>query len=257
VDANKVPDTSGRPGAVALGASEVWVVLPTYNEALNLEPLVEATRDHLPAGSRILIVDDSSPDGTGQVADRLAGESDDLDVLHRPEKEGLGRAYVAGFHRVLDAGAGLVVQMDADFSHDPADIPRLLEAAGDADVVIGSRYVEGGGVPDLGLPRRVISRLGSAYAQIALGMPYRDLTGGFKVIRREVLEAIDLDATASHGYAFQVELTYRAARAGFRIDEVPIQFRERRAGNSKMSLPIVLEAAIGVPRMRLRRTGGK
>jgi dolichol-phosphate mannosyltransferase len=231
----------------------VWVVMPTYNEALNLEPVVEATRDQLPADGRILIVDDNSPDGTGRVADGLARKSNDLEVLHRPEKEGLGPAYVAGFHQALDRGASLIVQMDADFSHDPADIPRMIEAASDADVVIGSRYVEGGGVPDWGLRRRVMSRVGSAYAQVALGVPYRDLTGGFKVIRREVLESIDLDGTASHGYAFQVELTYRAERAGFRIREIPIQFRERRAGNSKMDARIVLEAAIGVPRMRLRR----
>jgi len=257
MEASPSGSEEGRPGAVALGASEVWVVMPTYNEALNLEPVVEATRAELPAGSRILIVDDNSPDGTGQVADRLACEADDLEVLHRLEKQGLGPAYVAGFHRVLEAGAGLVIQMDADFSHDPADIPRLLEAARNADLVIGSRYVPGGGVPDWGLRRRLMSRVGSAYAQLALGMPYRDLTGGFKVIRRKVLESIELDATASHGYAFQVELTFRAARAGFRIEEVPIQFRDRRAGNSKMSLPIVLEAAIGVPRMRLRRTGEK
>lgn len=253
----QVPDPSGSeaglPGAVALGSSEVWVVMPTYNEALNLEPVVEATREQLPSGSRILIVDDSSPDGTGGVADRLAGEADDLEVLHRAEKNGLGPAYVAGFQHVLGAGAGLVVQMDADFSHDPADLPRLLEAAGDADVVIGSRYVDGGGVPDWGFRRRVMSRVGSGYAQLALGLPYRDLTGGYKVVRREVLESIDLDSIAFDGYAFQVEITFRAARAGFRIKEVPIQFRDRRAGNSKMSARIVIEAAFGVPRMRLRR----
>jgi dolichol-phosphate mannosyltransferase len=231
----------------------MWVVMPTYNEALNLEPVIAATRDHLPPGGRILVVDDSSPDGTGDVADRLARESDDLEVLHRAEKEGLGPAYVAGFHHVLDAGAELVIQMDADFSHDPADIPRLLEAARDADVVIGSRYVDGGGVPDWGLQRKIMSRVGSAYAQLALGLSHRDLTGGFKAISREVLENVDLDGIASHGYAFQVELTYRAARAGFHIEEIPIQFRDRTEGNSKMNARIVLEAAIGVPRMRLRR----
>jgi dolichol-phosphate mannosyltransferase len=231
----------------------VWVVMPTYNEAENLEAVIEATREHLPAGSRILIVDDNSPDGTGRLAERLALESGDLEVLHRPEKEGLGPAYVAGFHHVLDQGAALVVQMDADFSHDPGEIPRMLDAISVADMVIGSRYIPGGGVPDWGRRRRVMSRVGSAYAQLALGLPFRDLTGGFKVIRRGVLEAIDLDGTASHGYAFQVELTYRAARAGFRIQEVPIQFRDRRAGNSKMNARIVFEAAIGVPRMRLRR----
>jgi dolichol-phosphate mannosyltransferase len=242
----------GQEGAVALAASEVWVVMPTYNEALNLEPIVEATRERIPAGSRILIVDDNSPDGTGGVADRLASEADDVEVLHRPAKEGLGPAYLAGFKRALEGGAGLVVQMDADFSHDPADIPRLLAAADDADLVIGSRYIAGGGVPEWGKRRRVMSRVGSAYAQLALGLPYRDLTGGFKVIRRKVLESI-APSTSSHGYALQVELTFRAARAGFRIIEVPIQFRDRRAGKSKMSALIVLEAAIGVPRMRLRR----
>jgi len=233
------------------------VVMPTYDEALNLERVIEATRDHLPAGARILIVDDSSPDGTGDIADRLASEWDAVEVLHRPEKEGLGPAYVAGFQHVLAAGAHVVIQMDADLSHDPADVPRLLDAAAEADLVIGSRYVSGGGVPDWGPLRHVMSRVGSAYAQLALGVPYRDMTGGFKAIRREVLEAVELDSIASHGYAFQVELTYRAARAGFRIEEVPIQFRDRREGNSKMSARIVLEAAAGVPRMRFRRTGGK
>jgi dolichol-phosphate mannosyltransferase len=231
----------------------LWVVMPTYNEALNLEPIIAATRAQIPRGGRILVVDDSSPDGTGQLADELARKSDDLEVLHRARKEGLGYAYVAGFKRVLDAGASLVIQMDADFSHDPADIPRLLDAARDADVVIGSRYVEGGGVPDWGRRRRLMSRLGSAYSQLALGMPYRDMTGGFKAIRREVLKTVELDSIASHGYAFQVELTYRAAQAGFRIEEIPIQFRDRRVGTSKMNSRIVLEAAIGVPRMRLRR----
>ncbi|MDQ2676296.1 MAG: polyprenol monophosphomannose synthase [Actinomycetota bacterium] len=254
MEASPSESKEGLPGAVALGSSEVWVVMPTYNEALNLETVVAAAREHLPAGSRILVVDDNSPDGTGGVADRLAGEADDLEVLHRTAKLGLGPAYVAGFQRVLEAGAGLVVQMDADFSHDPADLPRLLEAARDADVVIGSRYVKGGGVPDWGLRRRLMSRVGSGYAQLALGLPYRDLTGGYKVIRRDVLESIDLASTASHGYAFQVELTYRAARAGFRIQEVPIQFRERRAGKSKLSMRIVAEAAFGVPRMRLHRS---
>ncbi len=233
-----------------------WSCPPTTRPSTS-NGSIEATRDHLPAGGRILIVDDNSPDGTGDIADRLASDWDAIEVLHRPEKEGLGPAYVAGFQRVLAADAGVVVQMDADFSHDPADIPRLLDAAADADLVIGSRYVSGGGVPDWGPLRHVMSRVGSAYAQLALGVPYRDMTGGFKAIRREVLEAVELDSIASHGYAFQVELTYRAARAGFRIQEIPIQFRDRREGNSKMNARIVLEAAVGVPRMRLRRTGGK
>ena len=256
MEAAPLEPKDGWAAAVAPEPAAVRVVIPTYNEALNLEPIVEATRRNLPVGGRILIVDDNSPDGTGQVADRLVRDSADLEVLHRPAKEGLGPAYVAGFQRVLEEGAELVVQMDADFSHDPADIPRLVEAATRADLVVGSRYVAGGGVPDWGRRRRLMSRVGSAYAQLALTMPYRDLTGGFKAIRRSVLEAVDLSSVASHGYAFQVELTYRAARAGFLIEEIPIQFRDRRVGNSKMNARIVLEAAIGVPRMRLGRMRG-
>jgi dolichol-phosphate mannosyltransferase len=231
--------------------ADVWLVLPTYNEAENLEPLVAAARPNLPAGARILVVDDGSPDGTGEIADRLAAAGN-LEVIHRAVKEGLGPAYVAGFRRALAGGARLVVQMDADFSHDPVDIPRLLSAAADADVVIGSRYVDGGGVADWGPVRRIISRGGSAYARGVLGLGVRDLTGGFKVLRREVLEAIDLDSISSLGYAFQVEVTYRASRAGFRVVEVPITFRDRRVGQSKMTGGIVLEAALGVPRMRMR-----
>jgi dolichol-phosphate mannosyltransferase len=234
-------------------AADVWLVLPTYNEADNLEPLVLAARLQLPAGSRILVVDDGSPDGTGEIADRLAAEGDDVDVLHRPDKQGLGPAYVAGFRHALGGGARLVVQMDADFSHDPADIPALLAAAAEADLVLGSRYVDGGSVADWGPLRRTISRGGSAYARGVLGVEIRDLTGGFKAIRREVLEAIDLGSISSLGYAFQVEITYRAVRAGFRVVEVPITFRDRRVGESKMSGGIVVEAALGVPRMRMRK----
>ena len=233
--------------------ADVWLVLPTYDEAENLEPLVTAARSSLPAGSRILVVDDSSPDGTGEVADRLAAADDRVEVLHRASKEGIGPAYVAGFRRALAGGAELVMQMDADFSHDPADIPRLLAAVEDADLVIGSRYVNGGSVADWGPLRRTISRGGSAYARGVLGVEVRDLTGGFKAIRREVLEAIDLGSISSLGYAFQVEVTYRAIRAGFRVIEVPITFRDRRVGESKMSGGIVFEAALGVPRMRMRR----
>jgi dolichol-phosphate mannosyltransferase len=231
----------------------LWVVLPTYNEALNLEPLVHAIREHVPDGSRILVVDDDSPDGTGRFADALAGEADDIEVLHRPKKEGLGPAYVAGFRRALAGGARLVVQMDSDFSHDPSDLPRLIRAAESADLVIGSRYVNGGAVSGWGPVRRMLSRGGCAYAEHVLGLPVSDLTGGFKVARREVLEAVDLDTIKSVGYAFQVEVTFRAARAGYRIAEVPIHFMDRRTGNSKMSGWIALEAAIGVPRMRMRR----
>lgn len=234
--------------------SEVWLVLPTYDEAENIEPIVAAARRELPARSRILVVDDGSPDGTGEIADRLATESDDLEVLHREVKQGLGPAYVAGFRHALAHGARSVLQMDADFSHDPADIPRLLAAAANADMVIGSRYVAGGGVADWGPLRRAISRGGSAYARTVLGVRVRDLTSGFKVIHRSVLEAIDLGSIASLGYAFQVETTYRAIRAGFQVVEVPITFRDRRVGESKMTGSIVWEAAVGVPRMR-RRAG--
>ena len=232
--------------------ARVWLVIPTYNESANVEPIVEAAREVLPPSRRVLIVDDSSPDGTGEIADRLAEAHDDVAVLHRPTKAGLGPAYVAGFREALDGGAELIGQMDADFSHDPHDLQRLLEAAEDADVVLGSRYVRGGGVTDWGAARRAVSRWGSAYARAALGIDVQDLTGGFKVFRRQALEAIDLGSMASLGYAFQVETTYRAIKAGFRVVEVPIVFRDRRVGESKMSGGIVLEAAWRVPGMRLR-----
>jgi dolichol-phosphate mannosyltransferase len=208
-----------------------WLVLPTYNEAENLEAFVEAARAKLPASARVLIVDDSSPDGTGRIADALAARHEDVDVLHRARKEGLGPAYIAGFRQALAAGAGLILEMDSDFSHDPAYLPRLLEAVQRADVVVGSRYVAGGGVSDWGPLRRAISRGGSAYARLVLGVDVQDLTGGFKCFRREVLEAIDLDSIQARGYAFQVEMTYRAIRAGFKVVEVPIVFRDRRAGS--------------------------
>jgi dolichol-phosphate mannosyltransferase len=231
----------------------VWLVLPTYNEAANLEPIAAAILEQLPADRRLLVVDDSSPDGTGEIADRLAAADPDVEVLHRPRKEGLGPAYVAGLRRALAGGAQLIAHMDADFSHDPADLPRLLAAAGDADVVLGSRYVAGGGVAEWGPGRRWISRGGSAYARTMLGLGIGDLTGGFKVFRREALEAIDLDSIPSLGYAFQIETTYRAVRAGFRVAEVPIVFHDRRVGESKMTGSIVLEAAWRVPLMRLGR----
>jgi dolichol-phosphate mannosyltransferase len=236
-----------------------WLILPTYNEAENLEPFVDAVSDKLPAGSRILIVDDGSPDGTGEIADRIAARRGDVSVLHRPGKEGLGPAYIAGFREALAGGAELLVQMDVDFSHDPAYLPRLLEAAERADIVIGSRYVDGGGVGDWGAMRRAISRGGSAYARLVLGVDVNDLTAGFKCIRREVLEAIDLDTVESRGYAFQVELTYRAIRGGFRVVEVPIVFRDRRVGSSKMSRAIVAEAIWRVPLLRFnnRRPGSR
>jgi dolichol-phosphate mannosyltransferase len=233
-----------------------WLVLPTYNEAANIEAIVEAVLVKLPRSGRVLVVDDSSPDGTAEIVERLAGGSDRVELLRRPRKEGLGPAYVAGFKRALAGGAGLVLEMDADFSHDPAYLPRLLAAMDRADVAIGSRYVNGGGVEDWSALRQAISRGGSAYARLALGLDVRDLTGGFKCFRREVLEAIDLDSVSARGYAFQVELTYRAIRLGFDVVEVPIVFRDRRAGSSKMGGAIVAEAIWRVPLLRLRGNRG-
>jgi dolichol-phosphate mannosyltransferase len=230
--------------------SPLWLVLPTYDEAENLEAIGAAVGEVRPAEHRILVVDDDSPDGTGRIADRLAAERDDLEVLHRSRKEGIGPAYIAGFRRALDRGAELVVQMDADFSHEPSYLPAMLKAIDGADVVIGSRYVPGGGVSDWGPLRRLISRGGSVYARTMLGVSIRDLTGGFKVFRREVLEAIELTSIPSQGYAFQIETTYRALKAGFRVVEIPIVFRDRRVGQSKMSSGIVFEAARRVPAMR-------
>jgi|SRR6478735_5324377 len=227
-----------------------WLVLPTYDEAENIEPIVDAALAKLPSAARILIVDDNSPDGTGAIAERIAAGCEQVEVLHRARKEGLGPAYLAGFRRALDAGAGLVLEMDADFSHDPAYLPRLLDTAERADLVIGSRYVRGGGVGDWGVLRRTISRGGSAYARLVLGVGVHDLTGGFKCFRREVLEAIELDTVRSRGYAFQVELTYRAIELGFSVAEVPIVFRDRRVGASKMDRSIVLEAIWRVPLLR-------
>jgi dolichol-phosphate mannosyltransferase len=235
--------------------SATWVILPTYNEATNLEPMVRAALPQVAStgGSpTILVVDDASPDGTGAVADRLAEELDEVRVLHRPRKGGLGRAYLAGFAAALAGGAELVVQMDCDFSHDPADLPRLIGAAGSADIVLGSRYVAGGGVENWALRRRILSRGGCAYARLILGVPVRDLTGGFKCWNRAALEALDLDGVDSHGYGFQIEMSYRAINAGLTITEVPIVFRERREGHSKMTTWITLEAVWKVPLLRLR-----
>jgi dolichol-phosphate mannosyltransferase len=230
----------------------IEVVLPTYNEADNIEPMVAALLKQLPPAARILIVDDSSPDGTGEIADRLASAHAGVEVLHRPIKQGLGPAYVAGFERVLAGDADLILQMDTDFSHDPADVPRLLAAMDGADLALGSRYVTGGGVGEWGWLRRAISRGGSAYARLWLGVGVQDLTGGFKCYRRKVLEAIRPSSVGALGYAFQVETTYRAVLAGYRVTEVPIVFNDRRVGDSKMSRAIVLEAAVKVPLMRLR-----
>jgi dolichol-phosphate mannosyltransferase len=230
------------------------VCLPTYNEHENLEPMLRALGEH---GVRVLVIDDNSPDGTGKLADRLAGELDYVDVLHRPSKDGLGPAYLAGFARALAGDAERILEMDCDFSHDPRDVPRLIAATGDADVALGSRYVSGGSVGNWGAVRRAISAGGSLYARLLLSSGIRDLTGGFKCYRREVLETIDLQAIHARGYAFQIETTYRAQRAGFRVVEVPITFVDREAGGSKMSRAIVLEAIWKVPQLRLAALRGR
>ncbi len=234
------------------------VCLPTYNELENLEAMVRSLGAVLRDGDRVLVVDDASPDGTGELADRLAAELSYVGVLHRAAKEGLGPAYIAGFHRALADGAELVLEMDCDFSHDPAAVPSLIAAAeGGADLVLGSRYVPGGAIPNWGPLRRFISLGGNIYAQIVLGSKLRDLTGGFKCFRAKVLETIDLDAIGSKGYAFQIETTYRVLRAGFRVVEVPISFSDREYGHSKMSGTIVAEAIWTVPLLRLRALAGR
>jgi dolichol-phosphate mannosyltransferase len=234
----------------------VWLILPTYNEAENIGPMVAAVTQRLGECVRehvVLIVDDNSPDGTGDAADLLAKTYPTVRVLHREHKEGLGRAYLAGFGVALEHGADLVIEMDADFSHDPRDIARLVRAAdGECDLAIGSRYVPGGGVRDWSLARRILSRSGGQYARRILGIDVQDLTGGFKCFRAETLRAIDLEKVISNGYGFQIELTYRAIRAGKRVREVPIWFTERRAGTSKMSPRIAIEAAFRVPGLKRR-----
>jgi dolichol-phosphate mannosyltransferase len=230
------------------------VCLPTYNERENLEPMIRALGQK---GVSVLVIDDNSPDGSGELADRLAAELDHVDVLHRETKEGLGPAYLAGFRHALADGAELILEMDADFSHDPDDVPRLIREAGEADVVLGSRYVDGGSIRNWGRLRRLVSAAGSGYARRVLGVPVNDLTGGFKCFRREVLETLDLEAISSRGYAFQIETTYRALRAGFKVVEVPIAFADRERGGSKMSRGIVLEAIWKVPLLRLRALLGR
>jgi len=217
------------------------VCLPTYDERENLAPMVEAILAQVPS-LEILVIDDNSPDGTGALADELAARDPRVHVLHRAGKEGLGKAYLAGFAWALQRDYGLVLEMDCDFSHDPKYLPAMLAAAADHDLALGSRYVPGGGTVNWGLGRKLISRGGSLYARLILGLTARDLTGGFKCFRREVLEAIELSTVQCTGYAFQIELTYRASRRGFRIREVPIIFVDRRVGHSKMSRRIVLEA---------------
>ena len=235
----------------------VWLILPTYNEAENIRPFVDAvipTLEACTSSHTILIVDDNSPDGTGRIADELVDQHSSVQVLHRPEKEGLGRAYLAGFRVALDGDAQFICEMDSDFSHNPRYLPDLIEvAASKADLVLGSRYIEGGDVTDWGAARRFISRAGCLYARKLLALDVRDLTGGLKCFRREVLEAIDLEGVSSEGYAFQVDLTYRAIKKGFKVVEVPIVFSDRRVGQSKMSNRIVVEAAVKVPLLRLRK----
>jgi dolichol-phosphate mannosyltransferase len=231
------------------------VCLPTYNERENLENMVHALGAH---GVRVLVVDDNSPDGTGEIADRLASELDYVSVLHRARKEGLGPAYLAAFRHALGTDTDLILEMDCDFSHDPADVPRLIAACdGGADIALGSRYVHGGGTRNWGVVRRIISWGGSFYARVLLGLSVHDLTGGFKCFRRAVLESIDLESVDSKGYAFQIEMTYRAVRKGFRIEEVPITFADRTEGTSKMSRAIVIEAVVKVPALRLAALTGR
>jgi dolichol-phosphate mannosyltransferase len=233
------------------------ICLPTYNERENIEPMVAALRGLDLEDLHVLVIDDNSPDGTGAIADRLAAGDDHVHVLHRERKEGLGPAYLAGFRRALELGADFVFELDCDFSHDPADVPRLAAATERADLVLGSRYVQGGGTRNWGFVRRFVSRGGSLYAQVLLQVGLRDLTGGFKCYRRKVLETIDLDGISSLGYAFQIETTYRALRAGFRVVEVPITFADREVGGSKMSEWIVLEAIWRVPVLRARALLGR
>jgi dolichol-phosphate mannosyltransferase len=238
----------------------VVVCLPTYNERDNLGPMVRALDDVVrrhELDARVLVIDDSSPDGTGELADRLTGEFRFLSVLHRPKKEGLGPAYLAGFVWALATDADRIVEMDCDFSHDPEDLPRLLAATENADLALGSRYVEGGGTRNWSVARRAVSRFGSLYARILLGVGIRDLTGGFKCFRRSVLEAMGLERISTKGYAFQIETTYRALKVGSRVVEVPIVFSEREVGTSKMSRAIVLEAMAKVPSLRLRALLGR
>jgi dolichol-phosphate mannosyltransferase len=238
-----------------------WVVVPTFNEAENVErtanAIVAVLEQAAPSGFRVLIVDDDSPDGTGHIADRMAADDIAIEVLHRNAREGLGPAYVAGFRHALAHGAGYVMEIDADGSHDPCDLARLLAAVrdGDADLALGSRYVEGGQITAWSVPRRVTSRAGCWYARTVLGLEIRDLTGGLKCFAARVLEEIDLPSVRCAGYAFQVELTYRALCAGFRVQELPITFHDREHGTSKMSWRIAVEAARVIPQLRLDPSG--
>jgi dolichol-phosphate mannosyltransferase len=242
------PDNEGRV---------IVACLPTYNERANLQRMLLALGEVMPTGARVLVIDDASPDGTGELAEQLAQDLSFVDVLHRGAKEGLGPAYLAGFREALACGAEVIVTVDCDFSHDPRDVPRLLAAADDADLVIGSRYVHGGHIENWGPLRRAISAGGCLYARLLLGENVRDLTGGFKCYRRSVLETIGLDRISSRGYAFQIETTFRALKGGHRVVEVPITFVDRELGGSKMGIPILLEAVWKVPLLRLRALVGR
>lgn len=237
-----------------MSPDQVTVVVPTYNELENLGELVESVRAH---GYRVLIVDDASPDGTGELADQIAKVTPGVEVLHRSEKAGLGPAYAAGFDRALEAGAAAVVEMDADFSHDPADLPRLIAALEDADVVIGSRYVSGGSTPDWPLARRVVSRGGNLYARALLGIPVKDATAGYRAFTADSLRHLPYREAQASGYGFQVEMAWRAHQIGLTIREIPVVFRDRSRGSSKMGLPIVIEAMLLVTIWGLRRLMGR
>jgi dolichol-phosphate mannosyltransferase len=236
----------------------VWVIVPTYNEADNVRPITAGILEALPAAT-VLVVDDGSPDGTGQIADELAAADPRVRVRHRTAKQGLGKAYLDGFGVALDSGAAIVVQMDADFSHDPAVLPTLIGPIenDEADLVIGSRYTPGGGVVDWGVGRRLLSRGGSLFARTVLGLRPSDLTGGFKAWRASTLAAVPFDGVHAGGYVFQIEMTYRASRAGARIREVPITFRDRTVGQSKMSRRIIVEALVVVVQLRADELVGK
>lgn len=232
------------------------IVTPTYNERRNIEELVTKVRQAVP-GARILVVDDNSPDGTGEIADRLAGaHPGEVFVLHRPRKEGLGRAYVAGFRWALEKGYDPIIQMDADLSHDPVYLPAMLERIQHCDLVLGSRYTRGINVVNWDFKRLILSKMASRYVRIITGMPFTDATGGFKCWRRRALESISLDDVFSNGYLFQIEMTYKAYRRRLRIEEIPIIFYERNLGDSKMDLPVIVEALWGVIRLRISRPGG-
>jgi dolichol-phosphate mannosyltransferase len=243
-DIQSVTPDAPRPG--------IWIVLPTYDEAENIGPISAAILDALPDAT-LLVVDDESPDGTGRLADDLAAADPRIRVRHRAAKQGLGRAYLDGFGVALAGGATTVVQMDADFSHDPTALPGVVAPIvdGSADLVIGSRYTKGGGVVDWGIGRRLVSRGGSIFARIVLGLGPNDLTGGFKAWRAATLAAVPFDGVHAGGYVFQIEMTFRASRAGARIREVPITFRDRRVGQSKMSRRIVVEALVVVVQLRV------